>query len=503
MSFFKSIDITSPLTAFGDLRVGELSPLFQGSFEYTVDNTDLYRQSKVAGGTVTQANAMVVVGTSTTTASTAMLSSKQHARYKAGLGGLLRFTTLFTSPVSGTEQYVGITDKHGSDRSAGSVDLTGGGSGSVDGITVNSVQIMSGAESFDANLTETARNVVTNINAHTSAPNYTATSLGTLITIKPDVRGTGTNGFVVASSTTTITTDDVNLSGGTNGATFANGYVVGYNGTTFGFHRFHNNALVTVAQSAWDDPMDGTGTSGMTLDQTKINVYEIQYQYLGAGAVRLFIESDTTGDFVLVHTIQYTNANVTPSTENPNFRFHIHVNNLATSSNIVIKSSSYAYFVEGHTTLIELHQPENSSDIQSTGSITTRLAVFTIRNKTTYQSKANLIDVLLLHFGASIEASAANNLGNIALIKNTVLGGSPSYSDINTTDSVVEIDTAGTTVTGGKVLLAVPLAGKNDKIIENIVNLKIILNPGETITMAGVSANSATVNAEILWRELF
>jgi len=33
------VSIAGPLTAFGDLRVAELNPLFQLSFEYTVDNT--------------------------------------------------------------------------------------------------------------------------------------------------------------------------------------------------------------------------------------------------------------------------------------------------------------------------------------------------------------------------------------------------------------------------------------------------------------------------------
>ncbi len=446
---------------------------------------------------------MAVCTTGTTTLSTAMISSKQQARYRAGLGGLMRFTALFTSPITGTEQILGLIDKHGSAKASGTVDLTGGGAGSVDGITVNSVEIMSGGENFDTDLTETARNVVTNINANSSTPDYSASHLGTLITITAKLRGTSSNGFVVTSSTSTITSTDVNLSGGTDKTAFSNGYSIGYDGTTFGFQRFSNDTLTTVAQADWDDPMDGTGLSGMTLDQTKINVYAIQYQYLGAGAVRLFIESDKTGMFILVHTIQYANAFTTPSTENPNFRFHIHVDNKSTTDTVTIKCSSYAYFVEGPTSLIELHQPENSTDIQSTASITTRLAICTIRNKGTYQSKSNLIDIQVIHFGGSIEASQPNNLGDIALIKNTSLGGDPVYADIDTSDSVVEIDTAGTTITGGKVLIAIPLAGKNDKAIENIENLRILLKPRDTITLAGTSVNSATIKGEILWRELF
>lgn len=391
---------TQPLTAFGDLRIAELSPQFQGSFEYTVANTDLSTNTVVNGGTVTQASGMAVVTTSTTTASSALFESKQHARYKAGLGGLSRFTALFNSPVALTEQYIGLADETGSS------------------------------------------------------------------------------------------------------AAFKNGYIVGYDGTTFGFHRFQNDSKITVTQANWDDPLDGTGLSGMTLDQTKLNVFFIQYQYLGAGAIKLFVEKPN-GDMALVHTIQYVNANTEPSAHNPNFHHIMWVNNKATTSNLILKSSSYSYFVEGKTQFIEIHQPEHSSGIREKTTVTTEVAIFTIRNKSTYQSKTNFIDIFLQNLTAAIEASSANNIGQVRLVKNTSLGGVPSYSDINTSDSVVEIDTAGTTLTGGEEIVSSLLAGKNDKILEDLTPFKIILNPGETITLAGLSANSATIDGALLFRELF
>jgi len=195
-----------PRAAFGELLVANLTPQYQGTFEYTVDNTDLNTNTTVNGGTVTQSNAKALIGTSTTTASTALFQSKQHAKYRSGLGALSRLTAMFTSPVASTEQYVGIMDEVGSS------------------------------------------------------------------------------------------------------AAFQNGYAVGYDGTTFGFHRWQNDVLTTVAQADWDDPLDGTGASRMTLDQTKLNVFQIRFQFLGAGAIQLWVESDTTGLFVIVHTIDYTNS---------------------------------------------------------------------------------------------------------------------------------------------------------------------------------------------------
>ena len=390
-----------PTTAFGDLRTAELTPQFQGSFEYTVDNTELNTNTLVAGGTITQSGGMAVCSTSTTTASSAKFESKRHAKYRPGLGGVMRFTALFSAPEAATDQYIGLMDTEGSSSA------------------------------------------------------------------------------------------------------FKNGYCIGYDGTSFGLHRFSNDVKTSVAQSSWDDPMDGTGDSGMTLDQAKLNVFFIQFQYLGAGAIVLWLESQESGELVKAHTIKYANSNTGPSVINPNFHFMICANNKATTTDLIIKSASYGYFIEGLTKYFELHQPQFSSGEQELTGVTTEEAVLTIRNKTSYSSKDNFIDILIENVTGSIEASSANNLGKIRLVRNATLGGTPSYSDIDSTDSVVDMDTSGTTVTGGKEILSSPFAGKNDRFGLNTINYDIILAPGETLTVAASSSNNATVDASMLWKELF
>lgn len=391
-------------TAFGETLVGQLYPQFQNSFEYTVDNTDLTENTTVNGGTIIQSSAMAIIGTSTTTASSGMMESYRHAKYRAGIGGVARFTALFTSPVAGTEQYIGVMDTPGSSSA------------------------------------------------------------------------------------------------------FRNGYSFGYTGTVFGIQRWSNDVLTMVAQVDWNIDTMGAGTlnpSGMTLTHTNLNVFQIRYQYLGAGAITFWIEDDATGEYQLVHKIKYANKNTEPSVYNPNFHFIVWVANKATTSNIIVKTASFGYFSEGRTTFIELHQPQNSSGLKQKTSVTTEIAIFTIRNKNTYASKVNFIDIFIENILASIEASAANNLGSVRLVKNATLGGTPSYIDINTTDSVVEIDVAGTTVTGGKEVAVIPLAGKNDKNNFDLTPFRVVLKHNETLTVVGKSANSATIECALLWRELF
>lgn len=100
---------------------------------------------------------------------------------------------------------------------AGTVTLSAGTSGSITGITVGGVQIMSGTVNYQSSLTQTATNVAANITAHTSTPNYSATSDGATITITADVTGPAPNGLEVTVASTGITTATSNMTGGYDG----------------------------------------------------------------------------------------------------------------------------------------------------------------------------------------------------------------------------------------------------------------------------------------------
>ncbi|MFM7010385.1 MAG: hypothetical protein ACKO0Z_13825 [Betaproteobacteria bacterium] len=129
--------------------------------------------------------------------------------HSAGASTVERFT------IDSTKNSSVITDRTPTGVGAtGTVTLTGGGSGSVDSITVNGVTITSGAVSFATDLPTTATAVAANINAYTSTPNYTAAAVGAVITITASTVGQASNGFVVVANTTTITSTAVNLSGG-------------------------------------------------------------------------------------------------------------------------------------------------------------------------------------------------------------------------------------------------------------------------------------------------
>lgn len=284
--------------------------------------------------------------------------------------------------------------------------------------------------------------------------------------------------------------------------TFKNGLAVGYTGTTFGLHRWKNDTLTTVNQEDWLDPLDGSGPSGMTLDHTKLNIFVIRFRYLGAGIIELLLEDSATGNFILAHRVYYTNRFTEPHSFNPNYRFTIFSDNESTTSDLVVSCASYSYFVEGETRYKDFQTPKFSTPISSKTNITTETNIVTIRNKSTYASKTNFINILINSISVSEEASQPSNQCELRILKNATLGGSPSYSDIDTTDSVIEYDTAGTTITGGTQLGVIFLSGKNDKQNMNYIDLNIIVNPGETLTLAVSSRETATIKASVSWQEL-
>jgi hypothetical protein len=97
------------------------------------------------------------------------------------------------------------------------VTLTSGShpSQSVDTITVDGVNIMSGIVHFTTNLSTTATAIAANINAHTSVPEYTAAAVGAVITISAAAAaGSDPNNYQVAVTTTTMTATHTDMAGG-------------------------------------------------------------------------------------------------------------------------------------------------------------------------------------------------------------------------------------------------------------------------------------------------
>lgn len=133
----------------------------------------------------------------------------------------------------------------------GTLTLTGGAAGSINTVTVNGIDILGGAVPFDGTLAQTALDVAAQINRNKTAPDYTASAAGSVVTISA-LPGSGTtpNGLAVAATATTITSTTANMAGG----------VAPVNGLRF--EASSGGTMAKRASDAWSGLNSASGNAG-------------------------------------------------------------------------------------------------------------------------------------------------------------------------------------------------------------------------------------------------
>lgn len=136
-----------------------------------------------------------------------------------------------------------------------------------------------------------------------------------------------------------------------------------------------------IPQADWNtDKLDGTGISGISLDVTKINLWWVDYQWLGSGRVRFGVFSKN-GARVVCHTVEnagqwtvpYMRGGTLPlATENTNFG--------STGSISQLRESCLAIYTEGK---ISDYTFWRSSDVNVTGKTVTvsDTVLFSLRSR--------------------------------------------------------------------------------------------------------------------------
>lgn len=71
-----------------------------------------------------------------------------------------------------------------------------------------------------------------------------------------------------------------------------------------------------IIRDDWDDPLDGTGPSGLIVDFTKAQIYAIDFEWLGVGQVRFALFAK--GLPVIAHEVSNLNVLETPYIDTPN-----------------------------------------------------------------------------------------------------------------------------------------------------------------------------------------
>lgn len=288
--------------------------------------------------------------------------------------------------------------------------------------------------------------------------------------------------------------------------TAANGYFVGYNGVDFGILHRNNSTDTWVAQTAWNgDKCNGTGTSGFTINTAFGNVFQIRYPYLGYGAITFWI-LNSTGRWILCHTIQYPNTTATTQLSNPSLRFRAQAINTGSTTNLTIYCGSVGVSLSGIRSFTSY--PKWAYD-NNKATITAETNIFSLKNCTTYNGSTNEGQLRLNSI--SVGTAGSNGVVVLRLRVGATLGGTATYAAISGTtadngvtitsgSSIASANTVHTTATGGTYIYNLALSGAGAQVID-LTALDIFIAPTEILTLSGFATNAATIAASLNWAE--
>lgn len=438
--------------------------------------------SEFGTGTVDTVDGKLRAKTGTTAFSFASVLSDS-LPYKTGCGVRADFTAKFYGPANGTQQLAGfITATDGPCFAYDDVDGV-----STFGIMLrhygeNEIQELqytvgaSGAETVVVRINGTDYNV--NLTAGTVQKNAreTAVSLNAQVPLFQ---------FRAHDDTVTVFGNVARPSTGTYTFTPSGTAAASFTQITAGERPIET----FIPQSEWDDPMPG-------LDPTKLNVYSISVQYLGAGNMFFYIEDVNTGRFKQVHMIKYAGLYEIPSLADPNMRVGLTAASLSLSAttDISVESASISGFIDGDPSITADPTILENTVISVS---TTPVNLLTIRNRLVRGVRANRV---IAHIRRVTGYTESVKSGTIHLIRNATLGGTANYQYVDKELSIIEYDISGTTVTGGEEIESLFMNTAGDGELNG--DLDIHVHPGESITFAGqlrkTPAAEMTVTVEIL-----
>ena len=472
------VRVASSTSAFGDLVVANNTPFIQSAplYGYLPAN---FRAFTATGGTSGISAHEFAVTTGTNAGGYGAIQSFRGLNYKAGEGGMARMTGRFaTGGVALSEQGVGLLNigdeiSFGFNGTAFGTWHRHNGKPEIQLVTVTATP--SGGE----NLTLTLNSVVYTIPLTNATVQTNATEIANYLTANATE-------LVATQNNDQVTI--VYLSDGDKAGTFsfssgtATGTILE---TTEGVTKTSD----FTAQTEWN--ID----TAAWLDPTKGNVYQVQYQYLGYGAITYSIENPDTGSISPVHRIRYANVNTQPSLGNPSMHVGLYAYSAGSTTNISAYSASVSAFVQG--SIARTRNPRSANNVKT--SVTTAMTnIMTLRNRKSVNGNINQIEVTPLQLSVFTETTKG---ATIEIYGNTTLGGIPNYQYTGT-NLVMEKDTAGTTTTGGRLLASYVVPG-NSTLLIDLTTLAIRIPPTLAFTIAGKvnSGASNTIGCSLVYYE--
>lgn len=493
--------IAGQVSAFGEPLAISPTAVIQLDAIYGTTTDVIQTYTNGTGSSAGSDTQVFRVRTGTTQGGYGILRSKRFLRYRPGQGIVCRFTAGFTTGVVGSLQFAGLANQE------------------------NRVAFGYNGDRFGV-CRSTGGKATIYLMTITAAPNATQTATITL----NGVAYTVTLGNTTDHVAITTICNRVGGYGGwlfqqTDGAMMWLAPTLGPMNGTFSFTSTGNATAtftlkqVGVAQTDnwtyqedWNvDKLDGSNTiitnpSGMLLDHTKLNVYQIGMRWLGAGVISYAIEDEKSGTMVYVHREHYVNQHTTPHTLNPSFKITYGAYNTTNNTDVSVFGASMYGAIEGTIFQNELTRSWSTSKSSLAQNVTHHM--MTIKNSVVTNGVAganngnyvlNTKEAIIKSLSVSVQATDPSQV--FLFFEPTSFSSSHAYFNIPSCNEVHSV-TTGTLDYNVDTPIYTGLIAINGTINIDLSPYRITIPPGSQVSIAVRSTNGITqCTAALVWSE--
>ena len=389
-------------SAFGETVVVPITPVVQLDALYGLDTNDFDVFN--FNGTATTENHTFKVGADSTANSYGVIRSKRFVRYRPGQGALARFTASFTA-TDGLGP-TGFTQRAGFFNQEQALQIGFNTDGKFGILRANGGKAHIHEFTFSAfpNATVTVQINGTSFTAVAVAGGSIAANIAALAAgLQQETLFNAL--YIVEYDETKIRFLATSLGpqNGTNSVT-GTGVVATSNHLQLGVAQTEN----WVYQEDFNlDTLDGNGPSGVLLDHTKLNVYQINFRWLGAGEMRYAVENPINGDMIFFHHEHYSNQYIVSHLDNPSMKIGYVAANLGGGTeSVTVRGASMLGAIEGELVITTNPQALVASRSSLNSNTQEIFHMFSVKNKLIIQNKINTRDILIRSISSACSATA-------------------------------------------------------------------------------------------------
>lgn len=481
----------SGYSAFGEIITVPVTPQIQLDGIYGVLPRDIETFTSGTGVATTE-NSTMVAYSGTGWGDYGVYRSRRVLRYRPGQGAMSRFTAAYSTPHANTIQRAGFFALEqaitiGYEGEDFAIQIQNGGKAEIRRLQITTAP--TGTQTANVQLNGTykevtiyagsASNTAATI-AAASFPGWTVEQVGANINFMGAGVGARSGSYSLTSTGT--------------GTLAAGSFTQAQAGLA------HDQT--TILQDEFNvDTLDGNGPSGMILDPSKLNVYQVNFRWLGAGEIRFAIENSINGDVIFFHHYHYSNRHTTPHLDNPSFKIgYIAAATGGPSSNVSVRGASMMAAIEGIVNVSGSTVAAAAYPTSQTFAADTLHHILSVRSRLTFKNKINLRATRLKRLNIAVSSTKPVIL--YMFYNPETFTGTFDWLTSSENSSVVYSNSDGDFTLSSELPLTsfvVPAGGTVDIDLEN---LNINLPPNAIVSVAALcKSQMQDLAASLVWLE--